>query len=85
MTKRELLKSLIESGSCPIIVNASSGSSDEFYWSDVQALGWASKRYTHDCSGEVDGWIRTYSGPNTIALQTYGAKELQIIHPGETI
>lgn len=79
------LKAEIESGMMPTVHNASGASAPIYTLGDVEALGWMTKHYTHDSSGEVDGWERDYYGPKPFKLHTTGAPELRVIHPGDVI
>jgi len=81
-----LLKKLVEENSHPIIQNCSSVSDSHlFTMNDLQELGWMFKSYTHDLSGEVDGWERFYSGPAPVLVKTIGSDRLEILKPGETL
>ncbi len=80
------LKADVESGNMPVIQNASGvHDQSQYTMGDLEELGWMTKTYTHDSQGEVDGWDREYHGPKPVKVQTMGAKELQILKPGETI
>lgn len=79
------LKAEIEAGYMPTVENCSGSSSPVYTMGDLQALGWMTKRYTHDSSGEVDGWERDYFGPNPFRVNTMGAKELRVVNPGEEV
>lgn len=81
----ENLKRAVESGCMPVVLNCSSGPSDVFTLGDLEDLGWMTKRYTTDYSGEVDGWERDYFGPKPFTLQTWGALGNTVIKPGDTI
>lgn len=84
--RQKKLKELIENNQTPIVHNCTWDSNlSVFTLGDLQQIGWMDKRYTHDFDGEIDGWIRTYFGPNPFKLYTCGAKELEIINPNDTI
>jgi|GEM_PF-5309479 len=76
----------IKNGDMPVIYNASYVADQSIYtMGDLEELGWMTKRYTHDSSGEVDGWIRSYTGPQPVLVKTQGADQLQQLNPGETL
>jgi hypothetical protein len=79
------LKAEIEAGMMPTVHNASSSSSPIYTMGDLEMLGWMDKEYTHDSSGEVDGWTRFYTGPKPIKVHTQGAKQLQVLNPNELL
>lgn len=80
------LKLDIEQGNLPTIYNAS-WVNDPSIWTmgDLENLGWMDKSYTHDSSGEVDGWTRHYTGPQPIMVKTKGSEKLEQLNPGETL
>lgn len=80
------LEELILSGQEPEVFNASSvGYPSVFTFHHLDMLGWTTKTYTHDAEGEVDGWIRYYSGPKPFMLRTCGAPEPVRILPNSVI
>jgi hypothetical protein len=85
-SRREVLLKMICENELPEIHNCS-GAADQtlFTMGDLEALEWMTKRYTHDSEDEVDGWERTYYGPNPIVVITSGEKEPKIISYGEDI
>ncbi|MEA1980835.1 MAG: hypothetical protein U9N54_07675 [candidate division Zixibacteria bacterium] len=86
ITRQLKLKAEIENNLLPRIMNCSSSANQEQYtMGDLQDLKWMTKTYTHDSSGEVDGWERYYTGPNPILVKTIGSPELEILNPGETL
>lgn len=84
--RQEKLKTEIVLGAKPVVYNASSVADENIYtMGDVERIGWMTKEYTHDASGEVDGWKRHYSGPKPIMVKTEGAAGLKQLNPHETL
>ncbi len=84
--RQKQLKNDIIAGKIPIVENCSSCWPDYIYtMGDLQAIGWMTKQYTHDSSGEVDGWIRSYYGPNPVRVKTSGDKILRTIKSGDEV
>lgn len=83
--RQGLLKLEIESGHQPIIHNVSATSRPVYTMGDLEALGWMTKSYTTDQSGDVTGWTRAYHGPKPVRVKTMGAKHLQVLNPGEVL
>lgn len=79
------LKAEVEAGKMPIIRDVSGTSDNVFTMGDLENLGWMSKHYTTDPSGEVDGWTRDYFGPKPVRVQTSGATSLKTLNPGDTL
>lgn len=74
--RRARLQAEIAAGMTPLVHNVSSTSSPVYTMGDLQSLGWMDKEYTHDSSGEVDGWNRYYSfdAPGPIRVPTHSGK-----------
>ena len=79
------LKAEVEAGMMPTVHNSSGSSEPVYTMGDLQDLGWMDKRYTHDSSGEVDGWERDYFGPKPVKVHTSGGTGLRMLNPGETL
>lgn len=84
--RQDRLKAAIENNEVPEVYNASWTNTDEYTLGDLEALGWMKKYYTHDSSGEVDGWTRDYlkHAPGSFKLITHGGKA-RVINPGDEI
>jgi len=83
-TRRQArLKAEIEAGLIPTVHNVSHTTNPVYTMGDMQALGWMDKEYTHDSSGEVDGWNRYYShdAPGAIRVPTHSGKTI-VWEPG---
>jgi hypothetical protein len=85
-SRQAKLKAEIEAGQMPVVLNVSATADEtEYTMNDLQAIGWMGKRYTHDSTGEVDGWERDYYGPNPIRVRSMGGSELRVLQPGATL
>lgn len=75
------LAQAIEAGEAPTIINATWWK-DGYAWGDLKELGWAQKRQRR-VQGSIWEVSWTYTGPNSITVQTHGA-EPYVLHTGES-
>jgi len=82
--RRARLKAEVEAGMVPGIYNASSNADPVYTMGDLEALGWMSQTYTHDSSGEVDGWERDYFGPKPVKILNRAGRS-RVLNPGDLL
>ncbi len=81
----EFLKNEILKNNMPVVHNVGGTIRPVFSLGDLAALGWMETEYILDDDGDVEDWVRYYSGPNPVYIKTYGRDELEVLKPGESL